>query len=34
VVQLSLGPDGVRRVDEVVAVSGRVEGDVIETEVL
>jgi pilus assembly protein CpaF len=34
VVQLSLGPDGIRRVDEVVAVSGRVEADVIETEVV
>jgi pilus assembly protein CpaF len=34
VVQLSLGPDGTRRVDEVVAVSGRVEADVIETEVV
>ena len=34
VIQLSLGPDGVRRVDEVVAVSGRVEADVIETEVV
>lgn len=32
VIQLSLGPDGIRRVDEVVAVSGRVEADVIETE--
>lgn len=31
VVQLSLGPDGIRRVDEVVAVSGRVEADVIGT---
>ena len=34
VIQLSLGPDGIRRVDEVVAVSGRVEADVIETEVV
>ncbi len=32
VVQLSLQPDGRRTVDEVVAVPGRVEGDVIETE--
>ncbi|GAA1920173.1 pilus assembly protein CpaF [Marmoricola bigeumensis] len=32
VVHLGLDPDGVRRVHEVVAVPGRVEGDVIETE--
>jgi pilus assembly protein CpaF len=32
VVHLSIGPDGVRRVEEVVAVPGRVENDVIETE--
>jgi len=32
VIQLTLGPDGIRRVDEVVAVPGRVEGEVIETE--
>ncbi|MBA2507376.1 MAG: CpaF family protein, partial [Nocardioidaceae bacterium] len=34
VVQLSLGPDGVRRVDEILAVPGRVEADVIETETI
>ncbi len=32
VVHLSLGADGIRRIDEVVGVPGRVEGDVIETE--
>ena len=32
VVHLGTGPDGVRRVEEVVAVPGRVENDVIETE--
>ncbi len=32
VVHLALGPDGTRRVEEVVAVPGRVESDVIETE--
>jgi len=32
VVHLGIGPDGVRRVEEVVAVPGRVENDVIETE--
>ncbi len=32
VVQLSLTPDGSRQVDDVVAVPGRVEADVIETE--
>ena len=32
VVHLALGADGTRRVDEVVAVPGRVESDVIETE--
>jgi hypothetical protein len=31
VVHLGIGPDGVRRVEEVVAVPGRVENDVIET---
>ncbi len=31
-VHLALGPDGVRRVEEVVAVPGRVESDVIEVE--
>jgi pilus assembly protein CpaF len=31
VVHLAIGTDGVRRVEEVVAVPGRVEGDVIET---
>ncbi len=34
VVQLSLGRDGICRVDEVVAVPGRVEADLIETEVV
>ena len=34
VVHLDLEADGVRRVREVVAVPGRVEGDVIETETL
>jgi pilus assembly protein CpaF len=33
-VHLGIGPDGVRRVEEVVAVPGRVESDVIETEPL
>ena len=32
VVHLALGPDGTRRVEEVLAVPGRVESDVIETE--
>ena len=32
VVHLGTGPDGTRRVEEVVAVTGRVENDVIETE--
>ncbi len=32
VVHLALGPDGARRVEEIVAVPGRVESDVIETE--
>ena len=32
VVHLGIGSDGVRRVEEVVAVPGRVENDVIETE--
>src|SRR6476661_6685293 len=32
VVHLGTGPDGVRRVEEIVAVPGRVENDVIETE--
>ncbi|MDP3969355.1 MAG: ATPase, T2SS/T4P/T4SS family [Nocardioides sp.] len=32
VVHLAMEPDGTRRVQEVVAVPGRVEGDVIETE--
>jgi pilus assembly protein CpaF len=32
VVHLGIGPDGVRRVEEIVAVPGRVENDVIETE--
>lgn len=32
VVHLGLGADGVRRVNEVVAVPGRVEADVIEVE--
>ncbi len=32
VVHLSLGPDGVRRVNEIVSVPGRVEADVIEVE--
>ena len=32
VVHLGLDPHGVRRVNEVVAVPGRVENDVIETE--
>jgi pilus assembly protein CpaF len=32
VVHLGLGPDGRRTVQEIVAVPGRVEGDVIETE--
>jgi pilus assembly protein CpaF len=32
VVHLALGVDGVRRVEEIVAVPGRVESDVIETE--
>ena len=31
-VHLALGPDGIRRVEEVVAVPGRVESDVIEVE--
>ena len=34
VVHLALGVDGVRRVEEIVAVPGRVESDVIETEPL
>jgi pilus assembly protein CpaF len=34
VVHLTLGDDGVRRVKEIVTVTGRVEGDVIETEVV
>jgi pilus assembly protein CpaF len=34
VVHLGIGHDGVRRVEEVVAVPGRVENDVIETEPL
>jgi pilus assembly protein CpaF len=34
VVHLGIDPDGVRRVDEIVAVPGRVEADVIETESL
>jgi pilus assembly protein CpaF len=32
VVHLAIGTDGVRRVDEIVAVPGRVEADAIETE--
>lgn len=32
VVHLALGPDGARRVEEIVAVPGRVEADVIEIE--
>src|SRR4029079_17534987 len=32
VVHLGIGADGVRRVEEIVAVPGRVENDVIETE--
>jgi pilus assembly protein CpaF len=31
-VHLAMGPDGIRRVEEVVAVPGRVESDVIEVE--
>jgi pilus assembly protein CpaF len=34
VVHLGVGQDGVRRVDEIVGVPGRVENDVIETEPL
>jgi pilus assembly protein CpaF len=34
IVHLGMGADGVRRVNEVVAVPGRVEHDVIETEPL
>ncbi|MGH3509615.1 MAG: CpaF family protein [Nocardioidaceae bacterium] len=34
VVHLGLEEDGVRRVEEIVAVPGRVEGDVIETETI
>ena len=34
VVHLGIGHDGVRRVNEIVAVPGRVENDVIETETL
>lgn len=34
VVHLGLGPDGVRRVNEIVAVPGRAENDTIETEAL
>jgi pilus assembly protein CpaF len=34
VVHLGIGPDGVRRVEEIVAVPGRVENDVIEAEPL
>ncbi|XBB67914.1 ATPase, T2SS/T4P/T4SS family [Nocardioides sp. WV_118_6] len=34
VVHLALDPSGVRRVSEVVAVPGRMEGDVIETETI
>ncbi len=34
VVHLSLAPDGTRTVDEILAVPGRVEADVIETEVV
>ena len=34
VVHLGIGPDGVRRTEEIVAVPGRVENDVIETETL
>jgi pilus assembly protein CpaF len=32
VVHLALGPDGSRRVEEILAVPGRVESDIIETE--
>ena len=32
VVHLGLGPDGTRRVNEIVSVPGRVEADVIEVE--
>jgi pilus assembly protein CpaF len=32
VVHLGIDQDGVRRVEEIVAVPGRVEGDTIETE--
>jgi len=34
VVHLGIGHDGVRRVEEIVGVPGRVENDVIETEPL
>jgi pilus assembly protein CpaF len=34
IVHLGMGVDGVRRVNEIVAVPGRVEHDVIETEPL
>lgn len=34
VVHLALRADGVRQVKEIVSVTGRVEGDVIETEVV
>jgi pilus assembly protein CpaF len=34
IVHLGMGADGVRRVNEIVAVPGRVEHDVIETEQL
>lgn len=34
IVHLGMGADGVRRVNEIVAVPGRVEHDVIETEPL
>jgi pilus assembly protein CpaF len=34
VLHLGIGPDGVRRTEEIVAVPGRVEADVIETEPL
>jgi pilus assembly protein CpaF len=34
IVHLGMGADGVRRVNEIVAVPGRVEQDVIETEPL
>jgi len=34
IVHIALGYDGVRRVEEIVAVPGRVEADVIETETI